>query len=58
MSWQTGGFIGVLAAMVLGTSFLSYSGAMLPASNKAGALSLKNVEARRTHFMRSFALGK
>ena len=58
MNWQTGTFIGLLATMVLGTTFLSYSGAMLPGPNTTDALSLRNVESRRTHFMRSFALGK
>ena len=56
MSWQTGGFIGVLAAMVLGTSFLSYSGAMLPTSNKAGALALAEFFRRRPDRLREYGL--
>ena len=58
MSWQTGAFIGVLSACILGTSILSFSGWMLPATDETGAISLRNVEARRTHFVRHYALGK
>ncbi len=58
MKWQTGAFIGLMSALILGTSLLSYGGSLLPASSRDGALSLRNVQARRTHFTRYYAFGK
>ena len=58
MSWQTTTFIGFLAAIVTGAVAMSMSGAMLPTSDESDALSLRNIESRRTHYMRNYALGK
>lgn len=58
MNWKTNTFIGVLAMLVAGTFYLSYSGAMLPGPDRTNPVSLRNVEARRTHFMRYYAFGK
>jgi hypothetical protein len=58
MSWQTNAFIGALAFLVLLACILSFSGLMLPSTSEAGALSLRNVQARRTHFVRHYAFGK
>lgn len=58
MTWRTYTFIGALAVLVAGAFYLSYSGAMLPGPDRASQLSLRNVQARRTHFMRYYAFGK
>lgn len=58
MSWQTASYIGVVLSFVIGTSLFSYRGMVLPTANEKGALSMRDVEARRTHFMRHYALGK
>jgi len=58
MSWQTNTFIGVLTVLVLGTAVLSYTGILLPSSDAASSVSLRNVQARRTHFVRHYAFGK
>jgi hypothetical protein len=58
MNWKTFTFIGVLATIVFGSFYLSYSGAMLPGPDEASKVSMRNVQNRRTHFMRYYAFGK
>ena len=58
MNWKTYTFIGVLTMLVAGSFYLSFSGAMLPEPDRTNPLSLRSVEARRTHFMRYYAFGK
>lgn len=57
MEWSTKAFIALILTLVLGATGISYSGAFLPKTDEATAVSLRNVEARRTHFMRNYALG-
>jgi len=58
MNWKTYTFIGFLAVTVLGSFYLSYSGATLPTPDEKSTVSLRNVQNRRTHFMRYYAFGK
>lgn len=58
MNWKTFTFIGIMAAIVFGSFYLSYSGATLPGPDKSGEMSLRDVSNRRTHFMTYFAFGK
>jgi hypothetical protein len=58
MNWQTYTFIGLLAAVLLGSFYASYSGAMLPGPDSSSEVSLQNVQNRRSHFMTYYAFGK
>jgi len=58
MSWKGFTYIAALALVVLGTFYATYSGAMLPGPEEGGSLSLRNVQTRRTHFMRYHSFGK
>jgi hypothetical protein len=58
MSWKSLVYIAALASLVLGTLYATYSGAMLRGPEKGGSLSLRNVQTRRTHFMRYHSFGK
>ena len=58
MTWKTCTFIGIIATMVLGSFYLSYSGAMLPGPDESSKVSMRNVQNRRAHFMRYYAFGK
>lgn len=58
MSWFTRIYMGLIGAAVVGAGALSYTGALLPAPNEGSSLSLRDVENRRTHFVRNYSLGK
>lgn len=58
MSWFTRIYMGIIGLSVAGAGALSYTGAMLPSANENSALSLRDVENRRTHFVRNYSLGK
>ena len=47
-----------LGVLVLGAVWATSSGAMLPGPDSSESISLRNVQARRTHFMRYYAFGK
>jgi hypothetical protein len=53
MRWTTLVFLAALGTLAGGSFLLSYTG-----PEKAGSLSLRNVQARRTHFVRYYAFGK
>jgi len=50
--------MGVVSATLAGAVFLSFSGMFIPKTDAKGGLSLKDVETRRTHYVRSYSLGK
>lgn len=58
MNWKTWMFTGLMGTLVLGAFYLSYSGAALPRPDEKSGLSMRDVQARRTHFMRYYAFGK
>ena len=58
MSWKSLAYIAALVSLIVGTFYATYSGAMLPGPEKGGSLSLRNVQTRRTHFMRYHSFGK
>lgn len=58
MSHWTTGYLAVLLLLVLLSWFASATGAMLPGPDRKEAISLRDVQNRRTHFFTHFALGK
>lgn len=58
MNWKTYTFMGLMSTLVLGAYYLSFSGAALSKPDEKSGLSMRNVQNRRTHFMRYYAFGK
>lgn len=58
MGWKSLAYIAALILLLLGAFYATYSGAMLPGPEEKGSLSLRNVQARRTHFMHYHSFGK
>lgn len=58
VSWPTYLFIGVLVSLMLGSCTLTTTGMLLPKTDEASSVSLRDVSSRRTHFMTHYALGK
>jgi hypothetical protein len=50
--------MGLMGTLLLGAFYLSSSGATLSKPDEKSDLSMRNVQNRRTHFMRYYAFGK
>jgi len=58
MNFGAGLYMGLLGLVIAGAGFFTYTGALLPNPDENSTLSLKDVETRRTHFVRNYAMGK
>ncbi len=58
MTWKSYSYIAVLAALIVGTFYFSYTGAALPGPDDGTKVSLRNVQNRRSHFVRYYSFGK
>jgi hypothetical protein len=57
-SWPIYLYVGGLAVLLVGCIALSVTGAALPGPGSDEKISLRNVQARRSHFFHYYAFGK
>jgi len=58
MAWSTWVYLAFTSVVVGGAAWLTMTGAWLPTANEDSAVSLRDVDNRRTHFATYYAFGK
>lgn len=58
MNWKTGTYLGILSTVLVTSVILTWTGAALPGPDETTDFSMRNVQNRRTHFMRYYSFGK
>ena len=58
LSWPAYGFIGALVLLTVVSFTLTSTGMLLPKSSTTDSVSLRDVSARRTHYVSHYAFGK
>lgn len=58
MGWKSWLYVSFLGCVCVTSAFLTFTGAALPGPEENADFSFRNVENRRTHFMRYYSFGK